>query len=101
MPLTKTPETNIVFGPQPKFELPEHTGGDGWTILHGDCLRLMRQMQDGVFDAVITDPPYASGGSTPAEKTKPPTRNTVRCPRTRHCPILPVTRWTSAAGRTS
>ena len=30
----------------------------------------MRQMQDGVFDAVITDPPYASGGSTPAEKTK-------------------------------
>src|SRR5699024_12016100 len=57
MPLTKTPETNIVFGPQPKFEMPEHTGGDGWTILHGDCLRLMRQMQDGVFDAVITDPP--------------------------------------------
>ena len=70
MPLTKTPETNIVFGPQPKFEMPKHTGGDGWTILHGDCLRLMRQMQDGVFDAVITDPPYASGGSTPAEKTK-------------------------------
>lgn len=68
--MTKTPETNIVFGPQPKFEMPEHTGGDGWTILHGDCLRLMRQMQDGVFDAVITDPPYASGGSTPAEKTR-------------------------------
>ena len=68
--MTKTPETNIVFGPQPKFELPEHTGGDGWTILHGDCLRLMREMQDGVFDAVITDPPYASGGSTPAEKNK-------------------------------
>ena len=70
MPLTKTPETNIVFGPQPKFELPEHTGGNGWTLLHGDCLRLMRQMQDGVFDAVITDPPYASGGSTPTEKNK-------------------------------
>lgn len=48
----------------------EHTGGDGWTILHGDCLRLMCQMQDRVFDAVITDPPYASGGSTPAEKNK-------------------------------
>ena len=45
MPLTKTPETNLI-------------------------LRLMRQMQDGVFDAVITDPPYASGGSTPAEKNK-------------------------------
>ena len=68
MPLTKTPETNIIFDPNAKFEMPEHTGGDGWTILHGDCLRLMRQMQDGVFDAVITDPPYASGGSTPAEK---------------------------------
>ena len=74
MPLTQTPETNIVFGPQPKFEMPEHTGGDGWTILHGDCLRLMRQMQDGVFDAVITDPPYASGGSTPAEKNKTTTQ---------------------------
>ena len=70
MPLTKTPETNIIFDPSAKFEMPEHTGGDGWTILHGDCLRLMRQMQDGVFDAVITDPPYASGGSTPAEKNK-------------------------------
>ena len=67
MPLTKTPETNIIFDPSAKFEMPEHAGGDGWTILHGDCLRLMRQMQDGVFDAVITDPPYASGGSTPAE----------------------------------
>ena len=67
MPLTKTPETNLIFDPNAKFEMPEHTGGDGWTILHGDCLRLMRQMQDGVFDAVITDPPYASGGSTPAE----------------------------------
>ena len=70
MPLTKTPETNLIFDPNAKFDMPEHTGGDGWTILHGDCLRLMRQMQDGVFDAVITDPPYASGGSTPAEKTK-------------------------------
>ena len=55
--MAKTPETDIVFGPQPQFEMPTHTGGDGWTILHGDCLRLMRQMQDGVFDAVITDPP--------------------------------------------
>ena len=82
MPLTKTPETNIIFDPSAKFEMPEHAGGDGWTILHGDCLRLMRQMQDGVFDAVITDPPYASGGSTP-------------------CPTSPAIRWTSAAGRTS
>ena len=57
MPLTKTPETNIIFDPNAKFEMPEHTGGDGWTILHGDCLRMMREMQDGVFDAVITDPP--------------------------------------------
>ena len=45
--MTKTPETNIIFDPNAKFEMPEHTGGDGWTILHGDCLRLMREMQDG------------------------------------------------------
>ena len=70
MPLTKTPETNLIFDPNAKFEIPEHTGGDGWTILHGDCLRLMREMQDGVFDAVITDPPYASGGASQTAKNR-------------------------------
>ena len=51
-------------------ELPlmEHSGGEGWTILHGDTLSLLRSFRPGSFDALITDPPYASGGSKPAEK---------------------------------
>lgn len=46
----------------------EHTGGDGWTILHGDTLQICRAFRPGVFDAVITDPPYAGGGWKASEK---------------------------------
>lgn len=28
------------------------------TVLHGDCVEIMRQMQPGSVDFVITDPPY-------------------------------------------
>jgi DNA modification methylase len=31
-------------------------------IIHGDCLDVMRGMPDASVDAVITDPPYCSGG---------------------------------------
>ena len=50
------------------IELPEnvtieHSGGDGWTILHGDALRSASPFSPpDSFDALITDPPYASGG---------------------------------------
>ncbi len=38
-----------------------------WTCDHsvlynGDALSIMRELPDGLFDAVITDPPYSSGG---------------------------------------
>lgn len=38
-------------------ELPlmEHSGGEGWTILHGDTLSLLRSFRPGSFDALITD----------------------------------------------
>lgn len=52
------------------FVLPEHRGGDGWTILHGDALDIIPHFQPGAFDAVITDPPYAGGGAKPSEKTR-------------------------------
>lgn len=52
----------------------EHTGGDGWTILHGDTLSIVRAFRPGVFDAVITDPPYASGGAKPSEKNRTTTQ---------------------------
>ena len=37
----------------------EHSGGDGWSILHGDTLQIIRAFKPQVFDALITDPPYA------------------------------------------
>ena len=41
-----------------------------WKIIHGDALKLLGEFSPGSFDAVITDPPYASGGRTQAEKSK-------------------------------
>lgn len=31
---------------------------DGVSLLHGDCLELMRELEDESLDAIITDPPY-------------------------------------------
>ena len=45
-----------------------------WRILQGDCLKLLTQFEPNTFDAIITDPPYASGGRTQAEKNKPTAR---------------------------
>lgn len=36
------------------------------TLHLGDCLDVMRSMRDGCVDAVVTDPPYSSGGRQPA-----------------------------------
>ena len=64
LPLNKEP---LIFTEHP---LMEYTGGEGWAILHGDTLSLLRSFQPGSFDALITDPPNASGGSKPCEKTR-------------------------------
>ena len=66
MPLNETKELAQIVE---ETILPmEHSGGDGWTILHGDTLQVIRACKPQVFDAIITDPPYASGGWKPAEK---------------------------------
>jgi len=41
-----------------------------WNIIQGDALKVLEGFAPGTFDAVITDPPYASGGRTQAEKNK-------------------------------
>ncbi|MDO5068401.1 MAG: site-specific DNA-methyltransferase [Propionibacteriaceae bacterium] len=46
-------------------------GRDGWTLLHGDALKHLAQLPDRSVDAVITDPPYSSGGATQAERKRP------------------------------
>jgi site-specific DNA-methyltransferase (adenine-specific) len=37
-------------------------GEQQWTIEHGDALATMLKLPDGCIDALITDPPYSSGG---------------------------------------
>ena len=68
MPLTNTPETLNILNPD--FRVPEHCGGDRWSILHGDSLQILRQLEPNSFDAIITDPPYASGGSSQTTKNR-------------------------------
>jgi site-specific DNA-methyltransferase (adenine-specific) len=35
---------------------------DAVTLYHGDCIEVMDSMPDASVDAVVTDPPYSSGG---------------------------------------
>lgn len=41
-------------------------------ILLGDCLSLLKNIPDNSIDAVITDPPYCSGGRSSTERAKNP-----------------------------
>lgn len=49
------------------FESPQ-----GWELLQGECLQLLQGMQPCSVDAVITDPPYSSGGFTRDDKGRSP-----------------------------
>lgn len=68
MPLTNTPNRLNIL--KSGFEMPEHCGGDHWAILHGDSLQIVRQFEPHSFDAIITDPPYASGGANQNTKNR-------------------------------
>ena len=39
-------------------------------LLKGDMLNILPLFDDNVFDALITDPPYSSGGSTAYQKRR-------------------------------
>ena len=41
-----------------------------WEIIRGDALTVIPTLAPGSFDALITDPPYASGGRTQNDKNK-------------------------------
>ena len=75
------------------FVLPEHRGGDGWTILHGDALDIIPHFQPGAFDAVITDPPYAGGGAKPSEKTRTTNQRSEERRVGKECRIGCRSRW--------
>lgn len=38
-------------------------------IIHGEALATMRDLPTGSFDALITDPPYCSGGTSSVDRT--------------------------------
>lgn len=42
--------------------------GNRWQLLVGDALELLRTLPPGLADAVVADPPYASGGTSSAER---------------------------------
>lgn len=52
--------------PTPFFE------GGGICLYHGDCLELLPRLVGLVADAIVTDPPYSSGGLTAAERQRNP-----------------------------
>ena len=41
-----------------------------WRIVHGDALLELRKMHGADYAAIITDPPYASGGMSMAERSR-------------------------------
>ncbi|MFE7659669.1 DNA-methyltransferase [Streptomyces celluloflavus] len=45
-----------------------------WTLHHGDALTVLHTLPDDSVDAVITDPPYCSGGTATAQRTSRTTR---------------------------
>jgi site-specific DNA-methyltransferase (adenine-specific) len=45
--------------------------GDDATLYLGDCLDVLPTLEDGSVDAVVTDPPYSSGGQFRSEKVRP------------------------------
>lgn len=45
-----------------------------WTLHLGDALAVLATLEDGVADAIITDPPYSSGGMVRADRAGQSTR---------------------------
>lgn len=41
------------------------------TVICGDCLEVMKELPDNCVDAVITDPPYSSGGQYRGDRALP------------------------------
>ncbi|MDR0439913.1 MAG: site-specific DNA-methyltransferase [Candidatus Accumulibacter sp.] len=50
--------------------LPAMTLPARWEMVRGDCLAVVGTLPGNCFDAVIADPPYASGGFTHGDKNR-------------------------------
>lgn len=58
--------SHLVPGLTPYFEC------EGAALFHGEALRVLRNLPDGIAAAAITDPPYSSGGMSIAERSLDP-----------------------------
>lgn len=47
------------------------SNGPNWHLERGDCVQVLQQLPDDFCDAIITDPPYSSGGLHIGAKSKP------------------------------
>ena len=43
---------------------------NGWQVFQGDALLRLRELKGAGFSAIISDPPYASGGMSMSEKSR-------------------------------
>jgi site-specific DNA-methyltransferase (adenine-specific) len=50
---------------------PVWTALDRVWLYRADCLDVLRELPDGEIDAVVTDPPYSSGGAFRADRNQP------------------------------
>jgi len=53
------------------YKEAEVSGSSNCSVIQGDVLEVLRGFEDETFDAVITDPPYASGGLHAVDRQAP------------------------------
>jgi site-specific DNA-methyltransferase (adenine-specific) len=66
--LASSPSAPTTLPPQLQ-PLSPHWQDEQTTLYQADSLRLLAQLPTGAVDAVITDPPYSSGGMTRSDRT--------------------------------
>ena len=54
------------------MSLTPYASGTGWALYQGDSAEIVNTFEAGRFDAVVTDPPYSSGGFTRGDRTADP-----------------------------
>lgn len=57
-------------------------------LVHNDCFKVMRDMSDTCINAVVTDPPYSSGGLHASSRRRP-TREKYAFTESQYCDNIP------------
>lgn len=69
-------------------------------LYNGDCRTFLSNYNGAQFDAVITDPPYASGGATLAERSASTSQKYTATKKACRSRTSWETRWMRGAGCT-